>query len=140
MFNQVRLSSLTATLGAALLAATAIPQLRAGEADKMTTVTFSAPVEISGLALPAGTYVFRTLGDDRETVVVMNREDNRVVAMPHAVPADAPFVTDKTRLEMSEGAANAPEVLRYWFYPGDSNGWEFPAAKTGKKALAASAE
>jgi hypothetical protein len=37
------------------------PRASADERDKKTIVTFSAPVEIPGKALPAGTYVFKLL-------------------------------------------------------------------------------
>jgi hypothetical protein len=140
MFNHVRLSSLTATLGAALLAATVIPQLRASDIDNMTTMTFSAPIEISGHNLPAGTYVFKTRSNNRDMVVIMNSEDNHLVALLQTIPIDTPVVSDTTRVELSQGAANGPEVMHAWFYPGQITGWEFLAAKTGGKIAAVSPE
>ena len=42
-----------------LLAALVVPKARADEWDKKTIVSFSAPVQIPGTVLPAGTYVFK---------------------------------------------------------------------------------
>jgi hypothetical protein len=132
MFNQVRLSSLSVALGAALLAATAVPQLSASDRDRKTIMTFTAPVQVSGVILPAGTYVFKTYSEDRNVVVVTNREETQVEATVHTVPIEAPVIPDKARVELSEGSANTPEALSAWFYPGDELGWSFPALKTGK--------
>jgi hypothetical protein len=132
MFNHVRLSSLSVTLGVALLAATAVPQLGASDLDKKTFMTFTAPVQVSGVTLPAGTYLFKTFSEDRNVVVVTNREETQVIATLHAVPIEASVIPDKARIELSEGTANAPEELRAWFYPGDSYGWSFPARTAGR--------
>src|ERR1017187_4674945 len=93
MFDKIRVSSLAVTLGVALLAAAAVPQLRASEFDKKTIMTFSAPVEISGHALPAGTYVFKTLENNRNVVMVMNSEENRVYALLQTIPIETSAVT-----------------------------------------------
>jgi hypothetical protein len=119
-------------LGVALLAATAVPQLRASDRDKKTIITFSAPVRVSGVILPAGTYVFKTLSEeDRNVVVVTNRQETQIAATVETIPIEAPAIPEKARVELSEGAANTPETLSAWFYPGDPNGWSFSALKTG---------
>src|ERR1700693_3994057 len=99
MFDKIRVSSLAVTLGVALLAAAAVSQLRASEFDKKTIMTFSAPVEISEHALPAGTYVFKTLENNRNVVMVMNSEENRVYALLQTTPIEISAVPDKVRVE-----------------------------------------
>jgi Protein of unknown function (DUF2911) len=136
MFDKIRVSSLAVTLGVALLAAAAVPQLRASEFDKKTIMTFSAPVEISGHTLPAGTYVFKTLENDRNIVVVMNSEENRVYALLQTIPTETSAVPDKVRVELSERPGNAPAAIHAWFYPGDTYGWEFPSPKAEKQNIA----
>jgi hypothetical protein len=131
MFNRVGVS-LAVTLGVALLVASAAPQLRASEFDKKTIISFSAPVEISGQILPAGTYVFTTLGENRDVVRVMNRDENRVYATVLAAPIETSVIPDHARIELSEGSGNAPEAIHAWFYPGDSLGWEFPSPQAEK--------
>ena len=132
MFNPVRLSSLAVISGLALAAAIAVPQLRADETNKKTTMTFSAPVEISGESLAAGTYVFKVLETNRDVVVVTDRDESHVIALLRAIPIESPTASDTARVELSEGVGNSPEVVHAWFYPGQTTGWEFPAVKTVK--------
>jgi hypothetical protein len=133
MQQRTRLSSLAVTFGAAILALTAVPRLRADEFDNKTFITFNSPVEIAGKALPAGTYVFKTFQDDKDIVVVMTRDEDRLVALINAVPIEAPSIPDKAYVDLTEGSANSPEVVHAWFYPGDQVGWEFPAARLENK-------
>ena len=132
MFNHVRSSSLAVISGFALAAAIAVPQLRADEINKKTTMTFSAPFEISGETLPAGTYTFKTLDNDRDIVLVTDRDDSHLVAIVRTIPVDSPASGNKARIELTEGVGNSPEVVHAWFYPGETTGWEFPDAKTVK--------
>jgi hypothetical protein len=130
MLNHTRLWTLPAVLGAAFLVAAAVPQLRAsGYNDDMTKVTFSAPVEIGDHALNAGTYVFKTLSDDRNIVEVMDQDNSHLVTMLNAIPITSPAMPDQAQIQLSEGPANTPERVHAWFYPGDRTGWEFPAPK-----------
>ena len=48
----------------------------AADLDKTTIFTFSSPVELPGVALPAGTYVFKVLdsGADRNVVQVYDKD------------------------------------------------------------------
>jgi len=126
MFNHVRLSSFAVISGLALAAAIVVPQLRADDINKKTTMTFSAPFEISGETLPAGTYVFKTLDTDRDIVLVRAGDDSHLVKIVRAIPVESATISDKTRVELSEGMGGSPEVVRAWFYPGQTTGWEFP--------------
>src|SRR5579862_4740084 len=128
MFDKIRVSSLALTLGVTLLAA-AVPRLRASEFDKKTILTFSAPVEVSGEALPAGTYVFKTLEDNRNIVMVMNSDENHLYALLNTIPIETLTVPDKVRVEFSERPANTPAAIHAWFYPGDNVGWEILSTK-----------
>jgi hypothetical protein len=133
MLKQTRFWSIPAVLGAALLAASAVPQLgAAGFNDDMTKVTFSGPVEIGNIALGAGTYVFKTMSGnaDRNIVEVMDQDNMHLLALVNAIPISAPEIPDQTRIELKEGPANTPESVHAWFYPGETTGWEFPAPKT----------
>lgn len=136
MLKSFRLSSLTLTLGAALLAMAAVPALKAqgGELTNwQTTVTFSGPVDIGGTSLSAGTYIFRTLSDnDRNVVEIMNSDQSHLVALVPAILAQAAVAPEHTRIDLQEGPAGTPERVHEWFYPGETIGWEFPApSRTG---------
>ena len=87
MLNHNRLWSRSAVWGTALLLGAAATQLSAaGFNDDRTVVTFSNPVEIGNQALGAGTYVFKTLGDDRNIVEVMNGDGTHLVALVNTIP------------------------------------------------------
>jgi len=119
---------------AVVLALAAVPALQAGGLNNnRSQITFSAPVEISGHVLPAGTYVFKTLSDDRNIVVVMNGDENHLVGLFNTIGIESPTAPDETQVQLSEGTANAPEAVHAWFYPGDTLGWEFPAGPAGRR-------
>jgi len=131
MLKSISLSSLSLGFGAALLAMAAIPSLKAqggGLSDWQTKVTFSGPVDIGETSLAAGTYVFRTLGDEseRKLVEIMNSDATHLVALVPAVLAQAAEPPDNTLIELQEGPAGSPERVHEWFYPGERTGWEFP--------------
>lgn len=131
------IKKLLVTFCAALFAVTAA---MAGEWDKMTTVTFSQPVELPGVVLPAGTYVF-VLADSptsRHIVRVFNKEQNHLYGTFLALPNIQLKPSSDTVLRFHERPRNAPEALRAWFYPGDSWGHEFvyPKAKAVELAQA----
>ena len=129
MLSSLRVSSLATIVGLALAATAAVPSLKADEFNKKTTMTFSAPVEISGRTLPAGTYVFKTLQSDQDIIVITDHNDQRFVALVKAIPVQSTVIPGKTEVQLSEGTRSGTEVMRAWFYPGYTTGWEFPAAK-----------
>src|ERR1700732_2389873 len=64
------------------------PQVQGDEWDKKTILTFSAPVEVPGRVLPAGTYVFKLLDSpsDRHVVQIFNKDETKPIAEILAVP------------------------------------------------------
>jgi len=73
-----------------LFFAVSVPSAHAGVWDQATKVTFSAPVEVPGMVLPAGTYWFSLLNDDsdRNICVIWNTNRTRVMAsIPRASPS-----------------------------------------------------
>jgi hypothetical protein len=113
--------------GAAMLAACLAPAAHADEWTKLTYFTFSAPVEMPGIVLPAGTYKFELADPDssRRVVRVSDKEGAKVhgtflsISNQMMDPADKPLVMFK------EAPAGAPEAVKAWFYPGESTGYEF---------------
>jgi hypothetical protein len=77
------------TIGAAALFAVAGSRTAKADAwDQATKLTFSGPVEVPGLALPAGTYWF-TLADsdsDRNIVQVWNEDRTQLLKTILAIP------------------------------------------------------
>lgn len=111
---------------AALMLTTALSTTaRANKSDHKTVVTLSAPVEIPGRVLVAGTYVFKTVNDEMNVVQILNKREDRVVATMFAIPEEASKNLTTPMLTLSETRKGAPEEIRSWFYPGDNMGWEF---------------
>ena len=114
---------------AALFFAGLAPNARAAMLDKKTKVTFSQPVEIPGLVLPAGAYVFERADGFQHVVRILNANETHVFATLLTVPEYLLDPVDKTVVTLKERAPGAPEAIQAWFYPGDTVGEEFLYAK-----------
>jgi hypothetical protein len=128
-----------ALLTVAFLGAAFSSIAKADDHDKMTTFTFSGPVEIppvyiTGMrVLPAGTYVFKLVesSSNRHIVQIFNADQTKIFATILAIPNYRLVPKDKTVITFNEGLAGRPEAIRAWFYPGANWGEEFvyPKAK-----------
>ena len=114
------------------------PTAKADEWDRKTVVSFSEPVEVPGVVLPAGKYVFRLADSesDRHIVQVLNTSEDKVFATLLAIPSEQLTTPDKTIITFEERAAGAPEAVKTWFYPGDNIGEEFVYPKPRAMELA----
>jgi hypothetical protein len=120
--NKVR-----ALCGAAMLVACLAPAAHADEWTKLTYFTFSAPVELPGMALPAGSYKFELADPDnsRRVVRVSDKEGGKVHGTFLSIPNQMLEPADKPLVMFKETPAGAPEVVKAWFYPGETIGYEF---------------
>jgi hypothetical protein len=111
----------------------------ADEWNKKTIVTFNVPVELPGVALPAGTYVFKLMDSpsNRNIVQVFNADETRVLATILAIPNYRLEPAGETVLRFEERPSNTPEAIRAWFYPGNNFGQEFVYPKKQGSELAA---
>jgi len=100
---------------------------RADDWNKKTTMTFSQPVELPGVVLPAGTYVFKLLDSrsDRHIVQVFNKDETKIYATILALPNYRLTPTEDTVVRFAERPRNAPDAVKAWFFPGDNFGQEF---------------
>ena len=121
------------TCAALLLGATLAS---AQNADRNTIVTFSAPVSLPGLTLPAGSYLFKLADSqvNRNIVQVFDKDRSKIFATLIAIPAQRNEPADETVITFNEAPANAAPAIRYWYYPGEKSGQEFAYPK--KQALA----
>ena len=115
-----------------------IPRATADEWNQKTTFTFSGPVEIPGQALPAGTYVFKLVDSqsDRDIVQVFSKDEKHLYGTFLAIPDQHLRPTGKTIIMFDETPAGSPEVVRAWFYPGETFGHQFVYPKQKAAALA----
>jgi hypothetical protein len=120
----------------ALLLAT-LP-VAADEWNKKTTLTFSQPVELPGIVLPAGTYVFKLVDTStyRHVVQVTNTREDKVFATLLAIPDYRLKATDDTVIHFAERPKDRAEAIRGWFAPADQSGHEFVYPKRRATELA----
>ena len=110
-----------------LAGATMLPLAKADQWNKETKVMFSAPVQIPGQVLQAGSYVFKLLDNqsDRHIVQIFNEDQTQLIATVLAIPAYRLKPTDDTLISFEERSAGNPEAVSRWFYPGDLDGVAF---------------
>jgi len=103
------------------------PKATASPSDKKTIVTFDAPVELPGKALPAGTYVFKLLDNAaaRDIVQVFDKDEKQLLATILAVPDYRDPPPNKPIVNFEERASNAPPAVKALYFPGDTYGLEF---------------
>src|ERR1700682_6576784 len=86
-------------------------------ADKRTTFTFSGPVALPGVTLPAGQYLFR-LADpsgDRKVVAVLSADGRNPYGMFFSLPAERFEPASAPDVRFMETAAGMPAAHRAWW-------------------------
>jgi hypothetical protein len=113
------------------------PHARADEENQTTKTTFSAPVEIPGQVLPAGSYIFERADDNdlRNVVRIFNADRTVLYATLETNPVDRMSPTDSPSITLAEQGSGNPDALVRWFYPGSLTGHEFVYAKPEAKEL-----
>ncbi len=103
--------------------------------DEFTYVTFTAPVEIPGQSLPAGTYLFQTadIWSNCDTVQIYTADKGRLLATVMTIPVYRFEPTpERTIVTFEERPANSPEALREWFPRGLHFGHRFIYGRRAK--------
>jgi hypothetical protein len=110
-------------LGAVLVAALAVPA-QANECDKETYLTFSDPVSLPGVVLPAGTYLFShpDCSADDHVLRVSSKDGSTVYATLLVSSEDRPTPSDQPMVVLAEMPNGSPRAIKAWFYPGETIG------------------
>jgi hypothetical protein len=106
--------------------------------DKRTVFTFSGPVALPGVTLPAGQYVFR-LADPagrRKVVHVLSADGKTPYGMFFSLPAERFEPASAPEMRFMETAAGMPAAIKAWWYPGERTGYEFMYPKDQARRLA----
>ena len=105
--------------------------------DKRTYFTFSGPVAVPGVTLPAGKYLFRFVDPNSRSVVQVLSEDGTTA---HALfltrVAQRAEPSAEPELRFMETAAGTPRAVQTWWYPGERIGYEFVYPKRQARVLA----
>ena len=106
--------------------------------SERTFLTFSAAVEMPGLTLQPGTYVFK-LADTptRNVVQVWDNDEKNMLGHWLFVQAERPEVSDETVIMSRETREGTTPAVRYWYFPGERIGKEFIYPKDQAERIAA---
>lgn len=116
----------TATVLALLVALTFNVAAQQPDTRDRTIMTFSSAVELPGMRLEPGTYVFR-LADSasRNVIQVLDQDEKNTMGQWLFIPAERAEVTGDTVVTFRETSAAATPAVQYWYYPGEKIGKEF---------------
>lgn len=132
-FNKVilMLGVLTASVGFSQLSA------HADEENEATRITFSAPVEIPGQVLPAGTYLFEDVdGVNLPNMVrVFNADHSKLYVTLQTIPVDRMQTTGNPAITVAEPGNGTPSVLVKWFYGDRLTGHELVYPKQQEREV-----
>jgi len=105
--------------------------------DKRTYFTFSQPVALPGMTLPAGTYMFRIANTEtsRNVIQVTNKQGTESFALLNTIQAQRPDVPKDSEIRFLETAAGAPPAVGTYWYMGERRGYEFIYSKEELAAL-----
>lgn len=124
-------------IGAALAFVSCIAGVASAQpADRRTYFTFSGPVSIPGVTLPAGTYLFRVVGTSANVVAVLSGDGKKPYAqffVQHVDIAEAPAQSEVRFMETARGM---PQAIKAWWYVGERSGYEFVYPKQQARLLA----
>lgn len=98
------------------------------DARRTTYFTFSKAVQLPGVALPAGTYIFQVANPwtDANVVSVTSRDRSKVYLLALTLPVERPRSGDmKSRIVLSEAPAGQPPAVKSWFPDGETHGRAF---------------
>jgi hypothetical protein len=127
---------LSVSFGSSVLLVT-MAILSAQPVDKRTFFTFSAPVEVPGVALPPGKYIFRIvdpIGAGR-VVQVVSADGSKPYAMFFSIPAERPTPAVEPEIRFIETPEGVPPAIKTWWYPGETIGREFIYPKEQARRL-----
>ena len=118
-------------IGAAVMLSATLASAQAPDTNRTTIVTFSAPVSLPGVTLPAGSYLFKLADSqvNRNIVQVFDKDRSKIFATILAIPAQRNQPADETVITFRESPANAAPAIQYWYYPGETMGQEFAYPK-----------
>src|SRR5262245_28199507 len=108
------LSKLTTVLTLTLLTLSIAGPAQAQPSDYRTFFTFSAPVTLPGVTLPAGKYIFR-LADangSRKVINILSEDGKRSIAMLHTIPNQVAKAPQDPEIRFMETSAKVPPPVK----------------------------
>ena len=131
-------NALRSACAVALLACFIEGAASAQTVDKRTVFTFSGPVALPGVTLPAGQYLFRLAdpASSRKVVQVLSADGKTPYGMFFSLPAERFEPASTPEVQFMETASGMPAAIKAWWYAGERNGYEFMYPKDQARRLA----
>jgi len=103
------------------------PAAHADDYNKRTLVTFSGPVQVPGVTLPAGTYTFKLADPEssRRVIQIWNKDATHLYTTLLTISNERMEPASKPVVMFKETASGQAPAVQAWFYPGDRFGEEF---------------
>lgn len=103
-----------------------------------SSLSFNAAVELPGVTLEPGTYVFK-LADSasRNVVQVWDKDEKKMLGQWTFVQAERPEATSETVVMFKETREGATPAVQFWYFPGEKVGKEFIYPKDQAERIAA---
>jgi hypothetical protein len=122
--------------GLAVVSTLSVSPARADLANQASKLTFNQPIEVPGMVLPSGTYLFQRDRDDLNVVRIFNADGTHLYTTIQTISAVRLEPTGDTVVTLAERPAGTPVALVKWFYPGNDIGHEFVFPKHEEQQLA----
>lgn len=122
------------SLGVTLWASTA----QAQPEDKRTFFTFSGPIALPGMTLPAGRYIFRIVDttSSRKVIQVMSDDGKKPFVMANTIPDQRRDAPKDATVAFYETPRGTPAAVKTWWYPGETTGYQFIYPRAQAKEIA----
>src|SRR5687767_12262080 len=113
------LSKLTVFSTLAVLALGMGDTAQAQSSDYRTYFTFTTPVTLPGVTLPAGRYLFRLAdpNSSRKVISVLSADGKTPLAMLHTIPNQLMKAPPDPEIRFMETSGNMPPAIKTWWYP-----------------------
>ena len=94
--------------------------------DKPIFFSFSTPVMLPGVTLPAGTYLFHVGNPSQNgrVVHVRSKDGSQLYSTFLTMPYDAIERPEEPEIRFMERRADIPHVVKAWWYPGERTGFQ----------------
>lgn len=127
-----------AILGLSLGLTLVVSVAQAQPEDKRTYFTFSGPIALPGVTLPAGRYIFRIVDTttSRKVIQVMSDDGKKPFAMANTIPDQRRDAPKDATVAFYETPRGTPSAVKTWWYPGESIGYQFIYPRAQAKQIA----
>jgi len=106
--------------------------------DKRTYFTFSGPIALPGVTLPAGRYLFHIVDttSSRKVIQVLSEDQKKPYTMANTIPDQRRDAPKEATVAFYESERGAPAAVKSWWYPGETIGYQFIYPRSQARQIA----